>query len=179
MSEKINVHSLFSIPFWKLAVEDFATKKETLIKLLAPFDEKINEEDLADFTTNRYDAEEIIKDFSKILYEELKLVADSVQNDLKVTDVWSVTYSKNGYHPVHNHGSIGLSGILYLTLPEDAPKTSFLQPWNNFMTDKSTYGVPDVKEGDIIVVPSFIHHFTQPNKSKQQKRIISWDMKSG
>ena len=33
------------------------------------------------------------------------------------------------------------------------------------------------KEGDIIVVPSFVQHFTQPNKSKKQKRIISWDMK--
>ena len=53
--------------FGNLQYKIFATKKETLIKLLAPFDEKKNEEDLADFTTNRYDAEEIIKDFSKII----------------------------------------------------------------------------------------------------------------
>ena len=49
--------------------------------------------------------------------------------------------------------------------------------WNNFLTDKSTYAVLDVKEGDILVVPSFVNHFTQQNKSKSEKRIISWDMK--
>jgi hypothetical protein len=29
----------------------------------------------------------------------------------------------------------------------------------------------------ITVVPKFVNHFTQPNKSKKIKRIISFDMK--
>ena len=33
-----------------------------------------------------------------------------------------------------------------------------------------------VNEGDIVVTPKFVRHFTEPHKSKQVKRIISWDM---
>ena len=34
-----------------------------------------------------------------------------------------------------------------------------------------------VKEGDIVIVPKFVNHFSAPHKGKKQKRIISWDMK--
>ena len=34
----------------------------------------------------------------------------------------------------------------------------------------------DAKEGDIVVLPRFIRHFTAPSKSKKIKRVISWDM---
>ena len=152
-------------------------KKQKLINLFKPFDEKKNDEQLANFNSNRYNTELVNKEFTDILSDELQSIVNAFKIDFYVSDVWSVTYKENGYHPIHNHGSVGLSCILYLTLPTDAPKTSFLQPWNNFLTDKSTYAVLDVKEGDILVVPSFVNHFTQQNKSKSEKRIISWDMK--
>jgi hypothetical protein len=175
----IKIGSLFSIPFCKIQVEDFVNKKKDLINLFARFDEKKNDEELANFSSNRYNTKLVNEEFTNILRYELQSIVNAFKTDFYVSDVWSVTYKENGYHPIHNHGSVGLSCILYLTLPTDAPKTSFLQPWNNFLTDKSTYAVLDVKEGDILVVPSFVNHFTQQNKSKSEKRIISWDMKDG
>ena len=175
----LKVGSLFSIPFCKSSVQNFALKKQKLITLFEPFDENKNDEDLANFSSNRYNTELVNKEFTNILRDELQSIVNAFKTDFYVSNVWSVTYKENGYHPIHNHGSVGLSCILYLTLPTDAPKTSFLQPWNNFLTDKSTYAVLDVKEGDILVVPSFVNHFTQQNKSKSEKRIISWDMKDG
>ena len=175
--QNLNVGNLFSIPFCKTSVQNFTEKKQKLINLFKPFDEKKNDEQLANFNSNRYNTELVNKEFTDILSDELQSIVNAFKIDFYVSDVWSVTYKENGYHPIHNHGSVGLSCILYLTLPTDAPKTSFLQPWNNFLTDKTPYAVLDVKEGDILVVPSFVNHFTQQNKSKSEKRIISWDMK--
>jgi len=36
---------------------------------------------------------------------------------------------------------------------------------------------PPVKEGDIVVVPHHIVHFTRPNPVSFKKRIISFDFK--
>ena len=97
--------------------------------------------------------------------------------DLAITNVWSVSYQKGDYQSPHNHGGVGLSAIMYLDLPKETPGTLFLQPWNDWDTDQSQYGEVMVKEGDIVVVPSFVAHYTKPNKTDDVKRVIAWDMK--
>ena len=47
------------------------------------------------------------------------MLSEKLQRDIRVDDAWSVSYKKGEYHSVHNHGSIGLSGILYLDQPKD------------------------------------------------------------
>ena len=72
---------------------------------------------------------------------------------------------------------MGLTGILYLNLPKDSPVTDYIQPWQNYETDQCWYVKVPIVEGDIVIVPSFVFHFSNPNKSNSKKRIISWDMK--
>ena len=91
-------------------------------------------------------------------------------------DVWSVSYKKGDYHIPHNHGSKGYCGILYLNMQKNSPVTSYMQPWNNYNDDSVIYE-PKVEEGDIVIVPQFITHFTKPNNLKFKKRIISFDFK--
>ena len=43
--------------------------------------------------------------------------------------------------------------------------------------DRTIYLPLPIKEGDIVVTPKFVRHFTEPSKSKKIKRVISWDMK--
>ena len=111
-----------------------------------------------------------------ILEEELTMLSEKLGKDIRIDDAWSVSYKKGEYHSVHNHGSVGLSGILYLDQPKDAPMTNYMQPWNDYFTDRTVYYPIPVQEGTIVVVPQFIQHFSEPNKSKKIKRIISWDM---
>ena len=87
-----------------------------------------------------------------------------------------MSYKKGDYHTPHDHGSVGLAGILYLNMPKDAPVTQYIQPWNDWNSDRTIYLPMPVKEGDIVVLPRFIRHFTDPSKSKKIKRVISWDM---
>ena len=57
---------------------------------------------------------------------------------------------------------------------KDSPNTTYIQPWNN-EKDKSVLYTPPVEEGDIMIVPQFLTHYTEPNKTYFKKRIISFD----
>ena len=56
----------------------------------------------------------------------------------------------------------------------DSPKTTYIQPWNN-QEDKSVLYSPQVKPGDMVIVPQFLMHYTAPNPNKLKKRILSFD----
>jgi len=176
--------TLFQIPFWHMKVSGFDKKKKELTEMLELYpEEKLDQE----FSTNRqrFDNTSLIstdrgylaENFASILKYEMNNISNELKKDIVVTDVWSVSYAKNEFHPPHNHGTTGLTGILYLDLPKGAPGTQFIQPWNNYETDRSEQGQIFVKEGDIIIVPKFLLHYTKPNKTNELKRIISWDMK--
>ena len=88
--------------------------------------------------------------------------------------MWSVQYHKNDFHQPHTHGSLGYSAILYL---DTDIGTSFIQPWNDPITNKTVIVTPTIKEGDIIIFPAHILHFTNPIKKSIKRTIISWDIK--
>ena len=168
--------NLFTIPYWHIQTSAFSKKKEQIEKLLVGYPE--NKLGLQEFYTNRQGQRaKLLENFVSIFREEIELLINDIQMDLAITNVWSVSYQKGDYQSPHNHGGVGLSAIMYLDLPKETPGTLFLQPWNDWDTDQSQYGEVMVKEGDIVVVPSFVVHYTKPNKTDDVKRIIAWDMK--
>tara|TARA_B100001093_G_scaffold467022_1_gene485907 strand:- start:348 stop:872 length:525 start_codon:yes stop_codon:yes gene_type:complete len=168
--------SLFTIPMWSLPTLNFNKKKKQLEKLCKSFPEK--KHGLQTFYTNRQSPRPgFMEAFGNICGEELKMLSKKIQRDLQIEDIWSVSYKKGDYHTPHDHGSTGLAGILYLNMPKKAPVTQYIQPWNDFVSDRTTYYPIPVLEGTIIVTPKFVRHFTEPSKETKIKRIISWDMK--
>ena len=134
------------------------------------------------FLGQRYKEDNIKTDrkISKYKNEVLKILQVEM-NDIKnvigkfsVTDMWSVQYHKNDFHQPHTHGSLGYSAILYL---DTDIGTSFIQPWNDPITNKTVIVTPTIKEGDIIIFPAHILHFTNPIKKSIKRTIISWDIK--
>jgi hypothetical protein len=167
--------TLFRIPYWTIPSFDFKNKQKKLTKLIKKFPEERNE--LQKFETNRQKERlNIVNDFAEIMSAELNSLSNILKKDIAITDVWSVSYKKGDYHTPHNHGAKGITGILYLELDKKNPGTNYIQPWNDFIQDTTVYYPIPVKEGDIIVVPKFIQHFTEPNNSTKVKKIISWDM---
>ena len=57
---------------------------------------------------------------------------------------------------------------------KNSPSTTYIQPWNN-EKDYSVLRAPHVKSGDIMIVPQHLWHYSEPNKIKFKKRIISFD----
>jgi len=166
---------LFKIPFYSTPVLNFKEKKKQLTNLLKSYPEERT--GIQTFTTNRQtDRQGLVNGFVQILDEEFNLLTQQIKKHLQITDIWSVTYSKGDYHSPHNHGSLGLAGILYLDLPKGSSVTNYIQPWNEIETDTTIYYPLPISEGHIIVVPQFIQHFSPPNESKKIKRVISWDL---
>jgi len=168
--------SLFTIPMWSIPTLNFSKKKKQLETLCKSFPEK--KIGIQKFATNRQtDRTGFVEAFTNIVGDELEMLSKKIKKDIAIEDIWSVLYKRGDYHTPHNHGTTGLTGILYLNMPKDGPVTQYIQPWNDMTNDRTIYYPLPVSEGLIVVVPKFISHFTEPNQSKKIKRIISWDMK--
>ena len=168
--------SLFNIPFWGIRIADFQQKKKELVTLLESYPEK-EKEGIQEFASNQGSVTGLVEQFASIMKQELEDFSRKINKDFAIIDIWSVSYAQGEYQSAHNHSALGLSGILYLDLPKDSPKTTYIQPWHDYETDTIRYIEVPIVEGDIVIVPSFVLHFSNPNKSKNKKRIISWDMK--
>ena len=167
----MDINTAFKIDFLKIKSIDFKKKKKLINKILEDYPEKR----FKNFSSNRGNANFSLK-FFNIFAEVLNNLSKFVEGVMQSGDVWSVTYRKGDYHVPHNHGSKGYCGVLYLNMHKNSPITSYMQPWNNHDDDSVIYE-PKVEEGDIMIVPQFITHFTKPNTLKFEKRIISFDFK--
>ena len=169
MDIKYEIEPVFKIEFFKIECIDFKNKKKKLEKALTRYPEMPQ----ANFGSNR-DKCDINVDFRKIFKDEFRLIETKYNSKILLQRVWSVVYNKGNYHVPHNHSSTGYCGILYLDMKPDSPKTTYIQPWNN-ENDKSVLYTPHVTSGDIMIVPQYLWHYTEPNKIKFKKRVISFD----
>jgi hypothetical protein len=61
--------------------------------------------------------------------------------------------------------------------PKIHQPTCFVAPWQDPRTDTTTLAYPqDVKEGTLVIVPSYTLHFVHPNQARKQRTIISFDL---
>tara|TARA_R100001086_G_C11796727_1_gene247788 strand:+ start:189 stop:731 length:543 start_codon:yes stop_codon:yes gene_type:complete len=172
MDLKYSITPAFVINFLKIECGNFKKKKQLILKELKKYPEKLNKDKT--FYSNRGNTKNLHKKFIEIFSDEFNLMSEKFKAQICLQDVWSVSYKKNQYHVPHNHGSVGHAGIIYLNYNFDLPKTLYMQPWNN-PNDKTYLCEPPVKEGDIMIVPQSIVHFTKPNLTSFKKRIISFD----
>ena len=163
------IEPIFKIEFFKIKCIDFAKKKQLIETVLKQYPEV----PLENFYTNRNKAN-FLDDFQKIFKDEISLVNKKYNRKIHLYNLWSVSYKKGNYHVPHNHGSKGYCGILYLNMKEKSPLTTYIQPWQTEMDTTKLYK-PKVVEGDIMIVPQFIYHYTEPNTINFNKRIISFD----
>jgi hypothetical protein len=171
MDIKYFIEPIFKIEFFKIKCVNFKNKKEDIEKILKQYPEKR----LDNFYTNR-NKSKITWELQEIFKDEFNLIKTKYNNKIDVYNAWSVSYDKGDYHVPHNHGSIGYCAILYLNMHKNSPVTTYIQPWNDERDMTRLYN-PPVKEGDIMIVPQFLYHYTTPNKIKFKKRIISFDFK--
>jgi hypothetical protein len=86
-----------------------------------------------------------------------------------VDELWFQQYQLNDTHGWHTHGS-NFTGVYYLDLPATAPKTQLINPFN-----QEQIVMPDIKEGDILVFPSYVIHRAPKIKENVNKTIISFN----
>ena len=169
MDIKFEIEPVFKIEFFKIKSINFKNKRDEIEKVLSQYPEM----PFDNFKSNRNKAR-INNELLKIFDDEFKLIRAKFNSKIILNKAWSVTYDKGDYHIPHNHSSQGYAGIIYLRMAKNSPGTTYIQPWNN-EKDESVLYTPEVKEGDIMIVPQFLMHYTEPNKTYFKKRILSFD----
>lgn len=106
----------------------------------------------------------VIKDF--LIEQAIHLGFTSIS----LSKIWFQQYKKYQTHGWHQHAR-NYTGVYYLEYPKGSEPTQFLAPQNL----GKTFSLK-VKEGDIIIFPSYIIHRSPPLKSNKRKTIISWNI---
>lgn len=167
--------NLFEIKYLQIQVENWQEKKSMIECLFRSKPDSRN--GIQSFLTNRQlDTTALRQPFVNILSQEFEKISKFVKKDISLEKIWSVTYEKGDQHLVHNHGHLGFAGILYMDINDDIPPTTYVQPWPDPYSDLTIYNPHPVQEGEIVVVPRFLLHFSQPNDTENKKRIIAFDL---
>lgn len=117
-------------------------------------------------------------DFSRPWVSYFKPYLDGLLNDVatvcgyidcQVNEIWFQQYQESDTHGWHTHGS-NFTGVYYLDLPNDAPKTQIVNPFN-----QEQILVPEITEGDILIFPSYVIHRAPKIKENINKTIVSFN----
>lgn len=171
---------LFSTPYWHYKLKDFKKRKNKFQKLLKKYPLKF--EKTFNYSSNTKMSDEQKIEFTKILTNllepELNKFCSDVKRNIKITKSWGVSYSFSDDQMLHHHGANGFTAVLYLNYDiKNHEPTLYKVPWNNIFTGETEYTVcPNVEEGDFVIFPAFVEHFSPVNKSKKIKTIIGLDM---
>tara|TARA_B100001057_G_C22863707_1_gene955628 strand:+ start:1711 stop:2331 length:621 start_codon:yes stop_codon:yes gene_type:complete len=107
----------------------------------------------------------------------LNVVTDTYKNlgydTFKIYNIWYQQYKSGSVHGWHVHPGCQWTSIYYLDLPDTAPKTQIVSPW-----DQQTIIKLDVQEGDVITFPSFAIHQAPENENNKTRTIISFNSDS-
>ena len=90
-------------------------------------------------------------------------------SEVVLRQIWYQQYKIGDLHGWHNHAGCQFTGVYYLDQPKDAPKTQIITPLSDEVI------TIDFKEGDILIIPSYIIHTSQKNTSDKIKTIISFN----
>ena len=112
-----------------------------------------------------------VQHIARYLLEELAVLYKEIGFDsFKINEIWFQQYLSGSGHGWHSHSS-NFTNVYYLELPNGSPLTQIASPY-----DRKQIIEIDVKEGDLLVFPSYALHRAPVNKSSQRKTIISYNI---
>ena len=169
--------SLFEFPSYQYEIDDWEFKKKALLKRINR--QKFIRTNHQYFETDRQTNNKVyVKYFEDFLTPVLKIFCEEAQVTCGMSDAWCVRYQKGDHQSVHNHRGWGFSGVLYVEYDEKVhTPTKFVAPWQNPSTDTTSLSSPhNIKEGSLIIFPSYGLHFVDPNTTRKPRTIISFDL---
>jgi hypothetical protein len=169
---------MFTVPLYHYTIDNWPENQQKLINIA-------NEQSFrSDNKVGNVDTSyglQLINDgeLQKILQPTLdEFMTESKIQDLVVTDLWFQRYSQQQFHAPHNHGPLGFSSVLYIKYDPTIHKaTRFISPFPDTKGNTIDYSPQDeVNEGSWIFWPSFLNHYVVPNKTDEERIILSANM---
>ena len=166
---------MLTIPFYHYKVNNWREKKEQLLDFVSNLPFRLNDQIANLYTTY---GDQSSSKVLKILEDDIiKFTTEVKYSGEMDADIWFQKYYENQFHSPHNHGAIGYSSVLYINFDKRIHDgTRFLAPFND-PDGKHIEFAPDVDEGSLIFFPSYLNHYTLPNKSDTIRVIMSMNLK--
>lgn len=164
-------------------INKFELKKNNFLKII-PFLNEIFEQNQEKYTyleRNIFEGDttfrlDLVKNKKyKNIIHSIKFFIKKITNlDCEYHDIWLQSYNYNDYFDVHNHGTSGTSGIIYL---DNIGGTVFVNP--NFKNQhKYIRYFNKSDENTLITFPSYLPHYVPTHLQKDKKRnVISFNSK--
>jgi uncharacterized protein (TIGR02466 family) len=105
---------------------------------------------------------------------------------LAFTGMWANVNTPSYVHPVHAHSNNFLSGVYYVTAPEGAGGLVFLDPRKQHQVlvpslaeitpMNSTAARLGAQEGQMILFPAWLEHYTEENRSPVPRISIAFNL---
>ena len=124
---------------------------------------------------------ELVISTSKDILNELKYDVE----DVVITDMWATVLKSAEHHPPHTHSNNFLSGTYYLHSDQGAsivfqdprPAADVILPRKKESTTANASLLSyDSKTNRAIIFPSWLPHYVKPNKSKNKRISIAWNI---
>ena len=129
------------------------------------------------------------KEVISFIYSFANTMTSSVNNTtgkMSIINSWVTIYPPGAYVPEHIHSNSMLSGVFYAKVPENAgnlvfkdpaavAKTMCIRKYTEFPTVATTH-VHKVEEGQMVIFPSWLPHFTEVNRSQENRIMVSFNI---
>ena len=124
---------------------------------------------------------ELVISTSKEILNELKYDVE----DIVISDMWANVLKSAEHHPAHTHSNNFLSGVYYLHSDQGAsimfrdprPAADVILPrLKETIIENSSLLSYASKQNRAIFFPSWLPHYVKPNKSKNKRISISWNI---
>lgn len=107
-------------------------------------------------------------------------------NAVEITGCWATVLGKGAVHRAHSHPNNFLSGVYYVRTHPGADTISFHDPRNQTgiikppvveLTGENTdLVVVSVKNGTLLIFPSYLQHSVDTNRSEEERISISFNI---
>ena len=186
MTDNEIFYDAFSIKFARIEIKNWEYKKKQILERIGELTnegdpiaskEKEYKEYLeTNFFMHLDDKDRM--DVSNILKEELYDFSEESGCDVQVDGSWIERTHSGMNHNVHNHGALGYSAACYVCYdPKVHTPTRFLAPFSHSIDGELIHHDPEnVKEGTLILFPSYLPHYTRPNLSTKERIVLSFNL---
>ena len=130
--------------------------------------------------------EKIFTDLNKnIIQTSIEFIKNCLfkAGNFSILNMWANVNEYKDFNSIHLHQNSFISGVYYLQTPKDCGNLIFKHPcshleydWNsNNFINHNEYNSPlyniVAKKGDLILFPSWLEHYVEPNLNKKEQRI--------
>jgi|TARA_B110000858_G_C17615776_1_gene386639 uncharacterized protein (TIGR02466 family) len=106
-----------------------------------------------------------------------------IDNKFVMCNSWGTLQNKGSFHPLHSHRNAFFSSVYYINAEESSitfstQKSKIMEGYyvdykiKNYNCFNSTSWKLDIESGDLVIFPGELAHHSEPNQSKNKRKII-------